>query len=423
MSGWLSSRHIYELDMTVAGRYTLSDASQQLLGQMPGVVQILAFTRGAQQTGLRQRIGRLVERYQRQKPDIELKFIDPDQRPELVREHQISLDGELVVQYQGRQEHLQTVGEQALTNALQRLLRGGARRIEFLTGHGERAIQGQTNHGLSQWVSQLAQKGFLANALSLQDILQIPPDTSVLVVASPQLSLLSGELELIHNYVAQGGNLLWMTDPGDELRLLGLDERLGVKRIAGTVVDPAGELIGIEHPALVVSNSYPQHPLTQGLEGLTLYPMAQALDFQGSDWQASPLVLSLERSWSEQQPLVGEIHYEPETEQMGPLALALSLVRQRKDGVGEQRIVVVGDGDFLSNAYLGNGANRNLGDRIINWLSEDDRLITIPPRVADGQQLEMTQTQLIVISVGFLVGVPLLLLGCGAWVWIRRRNR
>ena len=53
----------------------------------------------------------------------------------------------------------------------------------------------------------------------------------------------------------------------------------------------------------------------------------------------------------------------------GPLDLgfALSRLSPRPDR-REQRAVVIGDGDFLSNRFLGNGGNRELGQRVFNWL-------------------------------------------------------
>ena len=429
---WMGQRHSWEWDMTSAGRFTLSPASQTLLRQMPGTVQIRSFTRLQQQVGLRERITQLVARYQRHKPDIELQFIDPDQEPERVREYGISLDGELAIHYQGRQQQLQTIGEQALTYALERLLRGGERQLRFLSGHGERSPEGDTNHGLSEWARQLSRKGFVIEPLNLQQQLLIPTSTAALIIASPQVALLAQEQQLINDYVLHGGNLLWLRDPDDALRLERMAEILGLQLLPGTVVDTAGEQLGIDHPGVVVSSDYPPHAITRGLDILTLYPLAQGIDAVGEGWQALPLVKTLERSWTEREPLRGEIHFNPEREQQGPLYLAWALSRPRSAAIGgqsstsmggEQRVVVVGDGDFLSNAYLGNGANQQLGDRIINWLSGDDGLIAIPTRTAIDQQLQMSQTHLMGISFGFLLLLPILLAGVGARIWQLRRRR
>ena len=48
----------------------------------------------------------------------------------------------------------------------------------------------------------------------------------------------------------------------------------------------------------------------------------------------------------------------------------------------EQRIIVVGNGAFLANVYSGNGGNLDLGINMVNWLANEERLITVQPRAA-----------------------------------------
>jgi ABC-type uncharacterized transport system involved in gliding motility auxiliary subunit len=115
---------------------------------------------------------------------------------------------------------------------------------------------------------------------------------------------------------------------------------------------------------------------------------------------------------------------------MGPLDIAYVFTRSRsaksvhpEDGDGEQRVVVVGDSDFLSNAYLGNAGNVDLGLNLFNWLNHDDEFIAITARTAGDINLELSRLAQIVIAFGFLFGLPLLLLGSGVTIWWRRRNR
>ena len=96
-----------------------------------------------------------------------------------------------------------------------------------------------------------------------------------------------------------------------------------------------------------------------------------------------------------------------------------------KDGGSkfEQRIAIVGDADFLSNRYLGNGSNLEIGLNLANWLSHDDNLIAISPRAAPDTRLDLSQLQQIIIGVGFLLVLPLSLFGAGFTIWLKRRNR
>lgn len=428
---WLGTRYHIEMDWTASGRHTLADSTEQLLQTLDAPVVVSAFTRHEGDQGVRQRITELVGRYRQSKPDLQLEFVDPDQDPERVRREAITLDGELLVQYRGRKEHLKTIGEQALTNTLQRLARSGERKILFLKGHGERSFVGQANHDLSFWAEQLKQKGFQFSAVNLSGTPSIPADVAVLVIASPQAALLSGEERIIQQYLEGGGNLLWLHDPKEPE--LGISDDLGIRIGSGTIVDPTGQQLGIENPAIIVVPDYPDHAVTEGLNTLTLFPLAHAIELDeavtvNSGWQITPVLQSLERSWAEQQPLQGTIQFDAESDQKGPLTLGVLMERtiatETIDRPAKnQRVVVIGDGDFISNAYLGNGANRELGERLLNWLSFDDSHISIPPKVAPDVQLALTPNLALIFGFGFLLIIPGLLIGSGVWIWHRRRQR
>ena len=128
---WLSTRYVYQADWTASGRNTLSEASVELLEELSGPIVITAYAR--ETSLMRQRIADVIGRYQRYKPDLTLNFVNPDKEPERVRELGITLDGELVIHYQGRSENVQDIYEAGITNALQRVARGGERRLVFLT--------------------------------------------------------------------------------------------------------------------------------------------------------------------------------------------------------------------------------------------------------------------------------------------------
>ena len=127
--------------------------------------------------------------------------------------------------------------------------------------------------------------------------------------------------------------------------------------------------------------------------------------------------------WLEQGDLNSEVMFNPEQEQQGPLTLGMSLERALEPDQGrQQRIVVVADGDFLSNTYVGNSGNMELGMRMVNWLSSDDDLITIPTTSVEDANLEMSQFTLGSMAIGFLLVIPLGFLASGLRVWWRRKK-
>ncbi len=433
---WLSTRYVYQTDWTAGARNTLSAPSQTLLKELDAV-QITAYAR--EDVSLRKRISELVARYQRYKTDMQLAFINPDSAPEKVRALGVTVDGELVIEHAGRVEHLRTLSEQALTNALARVARAGERSIVFLSGHGERDPHGEANHDLGLWARQLEIKGLKAHTLNLGANPQIPDATSVLVIAAPQTDLLPGEVRLIQDYVKGGGNLLWLTDPEPLHGLKPLAEQLGVEFVPGVIVDPTAQLLGVSRPEFALVAEYGPHPVTRDFRSLTLYPRAQGMEWNTADdsagdsvggWRGVAFLVTGARSWAETGALSGAISLDPgKGDKQGPLNLGVALVRDAPEDTGargtqhEQRIVITGDGDFLSNTYLGNGGNLDLGLNIINWLAHDDSLISIPAKTAPDTALHLSRTASLLIGLGLLFVVPLMLLASGLLIWLRRRKR
>jgi len=438
---WLSTRYHFQADWTAAGRHTLAPASVALLAELQDPIRITAFARQSELVATRRQISDLVGRYQRHKPDLTLNFVDPDMAPDRVRSEGISMDGEMVVEYQGRKLHVQQMTEQALTNTLHKLARAGERKVLFLEGHGERNPEGGANHDYGAFGEQLRNKGFHLARLNLTATPEIPADAALLVIASPQVDLFPGEVRLIQDYVERGGNLLWLAEPEGRHQLDPLAAQLDLAFHPGTVVDPTTQLLGIDNAAFAVVAEYPPHAITHDLASVTLFPFAAAIDPArvGEPWQATPFLRTVPRAWAETGVMQGAISYDAGSDVAGPLTLAIALERARPtaeendtqetaaddhDEAGpQQRVVVIGDGDFLANSYLGNGANLELGERLINWLSHDDALMHIPPKAAVDTRLELSPLLSGIIGVSFLFLIPGGLVIAGVVIWLKRRKR
>jgi ABC-type uncharacterized transport system involved in gliding motility auxiliary subunit len=428
LCAWLSTRFYFEFDLTRSGKHTISQASIQTLNQAAKELKISAYAR--EDSELRLLISRFVGRFQKVKPDISLRFINPDAAPDEVRSLGINVNGELVLRYDGRIEHVKSDNEQEFINALQRLLRGAERWLAFLDGHGERNPQGKANHDLGEWVDQLSYRGFKFRPINLVETNVIPDNTSVLIIASPLVALLPGELQLIEKFLEKGGNLLWLVDPGEQSNMSSVAALLGVKIEPGTIIDTAGSIVGNDPTiTLTTARLYPEHPLTKDFALTVFYPKATAISsLPRPGWLARPVLNSGNHTWLELGELNDKIDFNPETERQGPLSLAIGLERELSTTVGtgvshkQQRVLVVGDGDFLSNTYVGNSGNLELGMRMINWLASDDSLITIPPRTLDDAQLNMSQLALGIIGIVLLLVLPICFLVAGLLIWSRRKK-
>jgi ABC-type uncharacterized transport system involved in gliding motility auxiliary subunit len=438
MLAWLSVHYDKQWDWTASGRNTLSEPSRALLDRMPGAIEVTAYAR--EQPLLRQSVQQLLKRYQRHSPHMSLRFVNPDLVPDQVREQRITVDGELVITYQQRREHAKSLTERALSNALEKLARSDVHWVAYLTGHGERDLLGGANHDLGRLGKQLERRGFNLQGLTLADTGEVADNVGVLVLSQARVPLLPGEVSAIERYVDRGGNLLWLADPGSQGSLEGLAGALGLRFEPGTVVDPGTRLHGIEHPAFVPITAYPSHALTRGFRLVTVYPYAAGIAWQElHGWEISGILGTGLRAWSETGDPSGEIRFDEGADVPGPLDIGVAMSRSldaapdsgadgetrspRDSDKREQRIVVIGDGDFLSNAYLGSGGNLDLALHILNWLAAEDALVDIPIRQAPDLHFELSRTMAVLIGFLALLGLPGLFLGIGAFIWHRRRRR
>lgn len=418
----LSREYTAQWDITRNSRNSLSQASIDVLRSLPGPVTITAYaTRQDPRLGdVRKIIREFISLYSHAKPDLTLKFVDPAEQPQLTRKAGIQANGEMVVEYRGRSEHLTNLNEPMLTSLLTRLARAGKRLVFYLDGHGERKLDGMANHDLGDFGRKLEAQGFKTASLNLALAQDVPDNASLLMIASPQVDLLPGEAEKLRKYLAKGGNLLWLIDQEPLHGLQPLAETLGLVLTPGTVVDPAAEQLNAV-PTIALGAVYGRHPATLGFNLVTAFPYARTIgSSEGKGWQATPLIEVAPQGWVETGKLDGTMAYDKNRDTPGPATIAIALERSVEDR--NQRVIVVGNGGFLSNTYLGNGGNLDLGLNLFNWLAGDDSLITIPTRAAQDTSLNLSKRATTVIAIGFLIALPLAFIAIGIGTWWRRRK-
>jgi ABC-type uncharacterized transport system involved in gliding motility auxiliary subunit len=415
-----------EWDVTRSARNTLSAATVEALGQMEGPLRITAYAITIDPSGanVHKRLEERLRAYQRAKPDISLTLIDPREQPKLAEAAGLRTPNELVIEYRRRTEHLpiEDFGEQQFLNVLTRLARGADSLLLWLDGHGERKLNGIANHDLGDFGRQLQQRGFRLNSLNLAIAQEVPANASALIIASPQTDLLPAESDKIRRYVQSGGNVLWLLDPEALRGLEPLAEMLGLVLTPGTIVDfDVQPRSGPPVFAIGAAASYGRHPITNGFRLNTLFPHArQIAAADNDDWRITPLVDVAQRGWVEAGRLDQNVQFDKDRDIPGPVPVAQAF--ERTVGDRQQRLVVVGSGQFLSNSFIGNGGNLDLGLNMVNWLTGAERMITIEPRPAMDSALDVDQTMLYLIAFAFLIALPLAFALTGVLVWWRRRK-
>lgn len=431
--GFLANQYKFSKDITQANRNTLTTGSINVLKQMQGPITLTVFASEDDVNNgdtFRQGIINFMARYQRTKPDINVKFISPIKEPKLAQENGIKEDGEVVVEYQKRSEHIKPpFAEQEMTNLFMRLSRTSQRAVMYLDGHGERNLIGLKNNDVGEFGKQLESKGLKFANLNLTIESEVPLNGSMLVIASPQKTISPIEAKKIKKFLESGGNLLWLLDDNN---FRGLDEitaYLGLSVSSGQVIDPAEKVEGVNEN-IASASSYGEHAITRNFMLGTRFSNAHEVNAKGTldnGWEVSKLIEVSPNGWLESSQVMTNQKptFDKSKDKAGPINIAVAL--QRVYGKKGQRVVVVGNGNFLSNTFITNGGNLDLGINMINWLSGDDNLISIQPMPLKDVNVTIPDNQMSFIIAwtvfhSFEYFIPIGFFVLGILFWFKRRK-
>lgn len=421
---WLSTQYTFRSDWTAGQRLSLSTDTIDLLSQLELPVHVRSYQ--LEDAAMQRAVTDILQRYQQHNPQqFHFELVNPDLQPDLARTDGISRPGQTLIRYNNRTEVIDALSEQQLTNALLRLSRDSTAVVSFLQGHGERDPDDSSALGYKTLAQQLSSKGFVINTVNLLKD-SLATNTGTLVIAAPDRELLAGEIEALKHFLEQGHNLLWLQDPKPGHELQALSDILGISFLDGVVVDNNPNLrnvLGLSHPAQLPILSYKLHPITEKMKYFTLLITAAAIRPQtDTQWHSTALLLTENTSWAETDGFIIDVTLDTDRgDTPGPLSIGLAL--ERDINSVKQRVVVIGDSDFLSNNNIGHGANLLFAMNTLNWLSRDDKLIAIMPKSAPDIQLDLNDTQIAVMGLVFLVVLPIGLLTTGLLIWYQRRKR
>ncbi len=426
---WLGKTYHKSYDLTRGAKNSLSETTQKLLKKLDKPLQLTAYVPDDATVHLA--LKKLVSKYQKYKKDTHLEIVNPDLNPERAKADGIQYSGQLLIKLGENSETVNTINEQLIVNVLQRLSREKPRLAIFIEGHEERSPIDEASNGMSQFVSVLEKKGFRFQPHNLLRTQTIPDDASLLVIAAPEKEYLQGEVKAITDYIKKGGNLLWLLEPNSVNGLADLEQQLGLLIPDGTLLDAnqaLQEMLGIKHPAVIAIVDYGASALTQDLTTHTLFPFSTTVirdqEIKDLDWDYQPLLTTLPTSWLESGDLQGDVKFDDEADRPGPLDIGMALSRPKEsDNSVNQRIVVIGDSNFMLNSFIGQGSNLEFASNIFNWLGQDDELLSIKSVASTDTKLELSGFALYGSAVFFLLGLPIGLLIIGLVRWLRRRKR
>lgn len=300
--------------------------------------------------------------------------------------------------------------EEQLTNALRTAsTKKTMTTVWIVSGHGEPDVTDAGVRGLAQWRAALLGRGIelVPLPLSVLGNADVLAQGKALVVPPSSSPLSAEEQAALTAFVDRGGALLLLCEPEVGVFQQSLAGRFGVTVVPDVVVEDSsfGALAG--GAETIVGSSQMAHPITRPLAGaLTHFPHTAALATAPVDGlEVVPLV-----STSGEAKLA-------KTEAHGPMPLVIAADGHLKVG---GRAVVAADANFVDNAGLGLGANRDLALNAVLWLVQDNSAITVRPREKTGALLFLTPTSRERLAWILLFLIPVALAAAGAALSARR---
>lgn len=409
----------YVVDWIYGGCVSLLKESCVVLVWLSGLVEIVSYVN--LQGNLCQIIVSFVQCYQQVKLDILLCFVDLQFDFGVMCELGIIIDGELVIYYCGYEQWLDDFFfEGLMINVFECFVCGGECIVVFVSGDGECCLDGQVNVDLGIFMIQLEGCGMCVVLLNFVQVSVVLQYIDLVVLVSFIVLLLFGGVWVLVNYVCDGGNLLWFIELCvvgvlfvDDLGLQLLVDVFGISVLFGVFSDVFGVVLGLVNLYMIVLGDYLVQVIICGFMLIMLFFEVVVFVFVvgSSDW------LSILFFCSGLQGCI-DIGSEVDIILLGWLlefgfVLICFLFSFDK---GQQCVVVIGDGDFFFNIYLGNGGNCVLGECIFDWLLGDDVLVNLLLCGVLDCFLQLLQGQLNVVSLGFFVILLLFFLVIGGWI-------
>jgi ABC-type uncharacterized transport system involved in gliding motility auxiliary subunit len=412
-------RYHKRFDLTEEKLHSLSEQTRQIVAGLDREIRVVEFTRDPNP-----RLADLVREYRPLSRRFVYERVDPHERPDLARQYEILREGEVVVVAGERTERLPDFTEQDLTNTILKVTRDTAKTVCFLEGRGEMSLDSTEAEGFNLVERALRAERYQVRAINLVREATVPEDCTVVVSAGPTGAYFPEEVEELQRWLDAGGKALLLIDPDTRPGLGPILEQWNIAVGDNVVIDVsgAGRLFGLG-PAVPLVLDYGVHPITRHLErSMTIFPLARTVSIADPDRfspQAVELLLTSADSWAETEFRDGRAEFTEGQDTRGPVSLGVAA--ERDTGEAQPRLVVIGDSGFATNRFVREQQNGDLFFNTVNWLAEDEDLISVRPRSPADRRVVLTQAEQNLLFWLVIVLLPGAVLAAGVWIWWKRR--
>jgi ABC-type uncharacterized transport system involved in gliding motility auxiliary subunit len=317
--------------------------------------------------------------------------------------------------------------EQRVTSAVQYVTAARNVTVYVLNGHGEQTLGGL---GMNTAVGN---ENYEVKELDLLTQKAVPADADILLVLAPKKDLAAEDTDKLRAWLSNGGRMEVLVDvitAGNPMpNLAGLLQTYGIQVQSMVVIEGDQNKVAAQNPLFVIP-SLEYHDIlsplrTNNYDVVLIGAQAvQTLDLKKKTLKIEPLLTSSARSYGKRDIANAKSVQKESGDLPGPFTLAVAVTDPAPDpGKQDTKLVVVGDVKFLQSGLPSQVPGN--GDFFMNslgWLKGQKESLTIRPKNVQQMRLSISNLWALLLSGIVVIVLPLLILGSGFVVWMRRRH-
>jgi hypothetical protein len=317
--------------------------------------------------------------------------------------------------------------EQKITSAVLYVTAEKNVTVYVLEGHGELTLD---TLGLSAPVSN---ENYEVKSLDFLTSKAVPDDANIVLVMAPKNDLTADDADTLRAYLANGGRAEFLFDmfqnDNQFPNIAGVLKTYGVEVRGVVVVEGDQNKIATQNPAYIIP-TLEYHDINSPLRTnnydvvLAWSQSIQTLDLKKKSLKIEPLLTSSSKSYGKRD-VQHATSAERETGDLsGPFTLAVAITDPAVDaGKQDTQVIVVGDIRFLAQSLTSAvPGNSDFFMNTLGWLKGQKESLTIRPKSLQQMRLSITILWALILSGVAVLLLPLLILGSGFVVWMRRRH-
>lgn len=322
--------------------------------------------------------------------------------------------------------------ESEISAALKRLVYEPSK-VGVLTGQKERSIKSISDNGYKIITNGVNVRGSLINqGFEVMDVpasaAAFPDDLDVLVIADPKKEFSPELLSKLESYINNGGNLVISGEPGRQEILNPFLEKLGVAFAEGTLLQETEN-----YELDLIQTKFTQEAANYGFgfyeKALVTMPGAMAVTYADTaGFKVDPILFTnAEETWNKLEDFdldTQNIKFDPANDQKLATPVALALTRETENGT--QKIMVLGDSDYMSNSEMNrnniNTVNSSLAVRMFRWFSDGEYPVNTGRTKAIDTVIKLDRSQIQWLKGVYAGIIPLALGSLGMIILIRRKR-